>query len=149
MQNMDKMKQCPKCGSQLKETAKYCGDCGYRFQDIMDVKPEEVKPAAAKPEPEKVPEKRSRRRAAREKADASQRPRIGLFVFLTLISVAVIGAFVYGLDLFYKTAIAAQEEAERGRRDGEETGDEEEEEEEHKTAPLLGTSLMPGINVLI
>ncbi|MDE6714742.1 MAG: hypothetical protein K2K20_13535 [Lachnospiraceae bacterium] len=31
MDSMDNMKDCPQCGGKVLSTAKFCGDCGYRF----------------------------------------------------------------------------------------------------------------------
>ncbi len=31
MDSMDHMKNCPQCGGQVQSTAKFCGECGYRF----------------------------------------------------------------------------------------------------------------------
>ncbi len=152
-EKMGETKQCPNCGIELNNTAKYCGDCGFRFPNIMDVQPEPAKPAAAAGKPDSSAtgsaRKKSRRSSSKQPVGtgmqrSASKHRIGLFLFLTVFSVAVIGGFVFLLDAFYQTALAAEEEeAERGRRDGEEEEPDEDEEDDDvpKAAPLLGTSL--------
>ena len=143
---MGETKQCPNCGKELKETAKYCGACGYRFQDIMDVQQEQIKPAAPAAKPEEKHPKRSKEKEQQAPKQQTERPRIGLVIALTLIAVVVIGGFVMFLDNFYRSALAAQEAEERGRREEEDETteaeeEEEEEEKEHVVAQLTGTSL--------
>jgi len=139
---MGEMKQCPQCGAQLRKAAKYCGDCGYRFPNIMDIQPEAAKPNT--PPAPSAAEKPSRKKKREKKAPVSNdRPRIGLVIVLTLISLVIIGGFVWFLDSIYQKLVA-EEEAERGRREAEEEEEPEEEDEKpshHEIAPLLGTSL--------
>ena len=80
------MKQCPKCGGQIPDGAKFCGACGYGFPQIP-VAPQPEEPyRTPTPQPQRTPAPQAPRRQKKKKS------HIGLIIGLIAGILVLAGA---------------------------------------------------------